>query len=33
MPDNDKKEMLFIFYFLVSKKKKNWGNEQGIQIK
>ena len=22
MPDNDKKEMLFIFYFLVSKKKK-----------
>ena len=25
MPDIDKKEMLFIFYFLVSKKKKKTG--------
>ena len=30
MPDNDKTEMFFFFFFL---GKQNWGNEQGIQIK
>ena len=33
MPDNDKREMLFFSFSFSFFGKKNWGNEQGIQIK